>query len=160
MAMRRGNWRRVEPEQPVPAQEIEAPELEEAPESEPATTFIHPDCEFDGTLVLKRSIQIEGEFRGHLESADSVIIGADAAVEASITARTIVVFGAVVGDVRGSREVVLHPGSRLHGSVETPSLVIERGAFFNGQTKMYRPDQVARVRARERASAPEVASEA
>jgi len=58
---------------------------------------------------------------------------------------SVVIRGAVVGDVTASREVVIHAGARLHGDVETPSLVIERGAFFNGRTRMYRPEHELRA---------------
>jgi cytoskeletal protein CcmA (bactofilin family) len=51
----------------------------------------------------------------------------------------------VAGDVAASREVVIHATGRIHGDVSTPSLVVERGAFFNGRTRMYRPEIVARM---------------
>jgi cytoskeletal protein CcmA (bactofilin family) len=175
MAMRPSGWRRVvdpgareaqvkptaarEPAAPSAAQGVPgAPETEAA--AEPSGTFITSDCELEGRLVLDRSIRIDCEFRGRLESAETVTVGSEAAIEASIEARSVIVQGAVVGDVRGTREVVLCPTARLHGSIETPSLVIERGAVFNGETRMYRPEQSAVARAarlpdRERpASAP------
>lgn len=108
------------------------------------TTFIAEGCEVDGRLVIKSSIRIESEFRGALESDDTVVVGERAAVEADIRARRVVICGAVVGRVVGSREVIVHATGRLHGSVETPSLVIERGAFFTGETRMYRPEVAAR----------------
>jgi cytoskeletal protein CcmA (bactofilin family) len=50
-----------------------------------------------------------------------------------------------VGEVHAAREVVLHASGRLQGSVETPSFVVERGAVFNGETRMFRPELSARV---------------
>lgn len=49
--------------------------------------------------------------------------------------------GAVVGDVVASREVVIFASGRPHGDVESPSVVIERGATFNGRVRMYRPER-------------------
>jgi cytoskeletal protein CcmA (bactofilin family) len=117
------------------------------------TTFIQKGCEFEGTLILDKSIRIEGEFRGAIESSETVVVDAEAAVEARIRARTVVIHGAVVGDLEATREVVLHPTCRLHGDVETPSLVVERGAFFNGTTRMFRPEQIVRARAEAEADA-------
>ena len=57
-------------------------------------------------------------------------------MQADIKARTVIVHGAVVGNIEGTREVVLGPTAKLHGNIETPSLVIERGAFFAGETRM------------------------
>ena len=110
-------------------------------------TFIDRGCEFEGRMVLAQSIRIDGEYRGEVESAESVIVGAGAAVQATIRARTVAVYGAVVGNVTASREVVLHATARVTASVETPSLVVERGAYLSGETRMFRPEQAARERA-------------
>lgn len=126
--------------------------------SDPATdaagfvTVIHPGCQLEGTLQVAGSIRIDGEFRGALVSDGTVLVSEAAAVEAQIQARTVVILGAVVGDVHAAREVLLHPSGRLMGAVETPSFVIERGAVFNGETRMFRPELNARA-SREAASA-------
>jgi cytoskeletal protein CcmA (bactofilin family) len=124
------------------------------------TTFIDRGCEFEGRLVLEQSIRIDGEFRGEVETSESVIIGSSAAVQANIRARTVVVHGAVAGDLAASREVVLHPTSRVTGSVETPSLVVERGAYLSGETRMFRPELAARQRAATKESSSEKAASA
>jgi cytoskeletal protein CcmA (bactofilin family) len=97
--------------------------------------------EMNGRLAVERPLRIEGELRGELESTSSVLIAESGAVVAPIRARSVEIHGAVVGDVVASREVVIHATGRLHGDVETPSLVIERGATFNGRTRMYRPER-------------------
>ena len=94
---------------------------------------------------MKTSIEIDGEFRGAIQSDEVVTVGAAAAIEGDICARSVHVRGAVVGDVAASREIVIHATGRIHGDVSTPSLVVERGAFFNGRTRMYRPELVARA---------------
>jgi cytoskeletal protein CcmA (bactofilin family) len=107
----------------------------------PAATRIERGCEVSGRLVIGRPVRVEGEVRGEIESASTVVVAEGGTVEAPIRARTVEIHGAVVGDVTASREVVIHAGGRLHGDVETPSLVIERGAFFNGRTRMFRPER-------------------
>ena len=109
------------------------------------TTFFDDGCEVSGTLTVKASIKIDGEFRGAIQSDEAVTVGPEAAIEGDICARSVHVRGAVVGDVAASREVVIHPTGRVHGDVSTPSLVVERGALFNGRTRMYRPELVARA---------------
>jgi cytoskeletal protein CcmA (bactofilin family) len=107
-------------------------------------TRIEPGCEIDGTLTLEGPLRIEGEFRGAIDCHDDVTILASGTVEASIHARSVIIEGAVVGDVSATREVVIGATGRLHGNLETPCLAIERGAFFQGQTRMYRPEVIAR----------------
>ena len=115
-----------------------------------------------GRLVTERPLRIEGEFRGEIESASTVIVTEGGSVEAPIRARTVEIRGAVVGNVTATRELVIHATGKLHGDVETPSLIIERGAFFSGGTQMYRPQQALRgdvtCRSRCRASGGGVAS--
>ena len=97
-----------------------------------------------GTLALARPLVIEGDFRGEIACESSVLVCESGSVVATIRARSVVIRGAVVGDVFAAREVVIHAKARLHGDVETPSLAVEPGAFFNGRTRMYRPEQEAR----------------
>jgi len=53
----------------------------------------------------------------------------------------VIIHGAVVGDVTASREVVIQATGRLHGDVKAPAFQVERGAFLNGRTEMYRPER-------------------
>jgi cytoskeletal protein CcmA (bactofilin family) len=127
-------------------EQIEVPPNHVEPEmgaSEPGVARIEPGVEMNGRLVAPNSIRVEGEFRGELESAASVFVSESGAVEAPIRARSVEIRGAVVGDIVASREVVIHATGRLHGDVETPSLVVVRGATFNGRTRMYRPERAS-----------------
>jgi len=126
--------------------------------SEPNVAVIARGVEMNGSLVVPQSLRIDGEFRGKLDSGASVFISDSGAVEAPIRARTVEIHGAVVGDIVASREVVIHPTGRLHGDVETPSLVVSRGATFNGRTRMYRPERA--VRSAETAASPTEAAPA
>ena len=74
-------------------------------------------------------------------------------------AREVVIAGAIVGDVKAGRQVIIRAGGRLHGNIETPCLEVEKGAFFNGRTSMTRPERVARAAAAEREQ-PESSAEA
>jgi len=140
MAMRPAGWRRLVLGAPVqkatPLLPPGGPGV-----AEPAITVIQHGVEMNGRLVVEQSLQIEGEFRGEIECAHSVRVAETGAVEAPIRARTVEIRGAVVGDVVAAREVVIFASGRLHGDVETPSLVVERGATFNGRTRMYRPER-------------------
>ena len=107
----------------------------------PDAAVIAAGVEMNGRLVVPQSLRVEGEFRGELESKGSVFVSESGAVEAPIRARAVEIRGAVVGDIVASREVVIHATGRLHGDVETPSLVVARGATFNGRSRMYRPER-------------------
>lgn len=140
---------------PMPAESLPAESLSaESPSTDssasepgrrrPKATRIEPGCEVDGVLSLEGPLLIEGEFRGQIRCQDAVTVLQSGTVEASIEARTVTIEGAVVGNVTATREIVIARWGKLHGDVVTPSLAIERGAFFQGATRMYRPEQLAR----------------
>jgi cytoskeletal protein CcmA (bactofilin family) len=136
-------WRRLVPGVPLETATAPRAEVEHGAALEPNVALITAGVEMEGRLVVPNSVHIEGEFRGQLESASSVWIAEAGSVEAPIKARTVEIRGAVVGDIVATREVVIHATGRLHGNVETPSLVVARGATFNGTSRMYRPERGA-----------------
>jgi len=105
--------------------------------------FIHEGCEVEGTLKLENSLQIQGDFRGRITARRTVTVAERASVTGDIEARIVIIEGAVVGNVTASREVVIRATGRLHGDVKAPAFQVERGAFLNGRTEMYRPERVA-----------------
>jgi cytoskeletal protein CcmA (bactofilin family) len=144
MAFQGRGWRHLRIGAPAADAPAAPPPASPHAAAAPGDGFVRIECgvEMTGRLVVERPLCIEGEFRGELESAGAVVVSESGTVEAPIRARTVEIRGAVVGDVVASREVVIHANGRLHGDVEAPSLVIARGAFFNGRTRMYRPERV------------------
>jgi cytoskeletal protein CcmA (bactofilin family) len=139
MAARPGSWRSIRIGATAPTPPPQPP----AEIAKPAEDFarIERGVEMSGRLATSRSLRVEGEFRGEIECGGAVVVTDTGAVEAPIRARTVEIFGAVVGDVSAGREIVIHPTGRLHGDVDAPSFVVMRGAFFNGKTRMYRPER-------------------
>jgi len=144
----KAGWRRLVPGAPTEQETAAAPARPEiapiAPPPEPDVALIARGVEMNGRLVVTQSLRIEGEFRGDLQSANSIFVSESGTVEAPIRARTVEIHGAVVGNIVASREVVIHATGRLHGDVETPSFVVTRGSTFNGKTTMYRPERNVR----------------
>jgi len=122
---------------------VEAPQAPAAPDH---TACIQEGCEVEGRLAVENSLRVEGEFRGSIEAGKTVTVDERATVTGGIRARTVIIHGAVVGDVDATREVVICATGRLHGDVKTPALELARGAFFNGRTEMYRPERAAHPR--------------
>jgi cytoskeletal protein CcmA (bactofilin family) len=136
-----GGWLRK------PIAEGGEPAAEEGGTGPLSLTFIDAGASFEGTLRIAESIRIDGEFRGAIESEQTIIVAAGAGIEAHLRAREVVIRGAVVGNVVATRQLTLCAGARLHGDVETPCLEIQKHAFFNGRTQMARPEQVVREQA-------------
>ena len=131
----------------------------EPPQPGTGQTFIEQGAEFDGTLRLRDSFRIDSEFRGEIVSEGRVVIAESAGIEADVRAREVEIAGAMVGDVKAGRQVIIRAGGRLHGDVETPCLEVEKGAFFNGRTSMARPESALRPAA-DASAQPESGSDA
>jgi len=104
------------------------------------TAFIDQGSSFEGKLSFKDTVRIDGHFTGEISSENTLIIGETGEIEANICSKTVIISGAVSGDVVAGNKVVLHKSARMQGNIESPSLMMEEGAAFNGQVSMPLPD--------------------
>lgn len=92
--------------------------------------------EFEGKLTFEGTVRIDGKFTGSIVTNDVLVVGEGAKIAAEITCGTIIVHGEVSGNIHAKNAVELHHPAKYRGNVETPSLVIEKGVIFEGQSKM------------------------
>jgi cytoskeletal protein CcmA (bactofilin family) len=99
--------------------------------------LIDRESEFRGDLVFKGSFRIEGFFKGTIVSDSLLIVGEKAKVEAEIKVGQAVVNGEVRGTIQAAEKVEVHNLGRVYGSIISPRLVVEEGAFLeaNCQTQ-------------------------
>jgi len=97
--------------------------------------------EFDGKLTFEGTVRIDGKFTGTIITGDVLVVGEGAKVSAEITCGTIIVHGEVQGNVRAKNAVELHHPAKMRGNVESPSLMVEKGVIFEGQSKMENLDK-------------------
>jgi cytoskeletal protein CcmA (bactofilin family) len=100
------------------------------------SAFIDQGSEFEGKLVFKDTVRIDGRFRGEISSENTLIVGETGEIEASIRSKTVAVSGSVTGDIIAATKVVLHKTARVSGNIQTGSLVVEDGAEIDGSIKM------------------------
>jgi cytoskeletal protein CcmA (bactofilin family) len=92
--------------------------------------------EFEGKLTFEGTVRIDGKFTGSIVTNDVLVVGEGAKISAEITCGTIIVHGEVSGNIRAKNAVELHHPAKYKGNVETPSLMVEKGVIFEGQSKM------------------------
>jgi cytoskeletal protein CcmA (bactofilin family) len=100
------------------------------------SSILGENCKFTGDVEAKGTLRIDGVLDGKIEASDTVIVGKGGTVKGEIHAAHAVVSGTVEGNVFAKRKVELEAGSKLIGDVETVSLVIEDGVYFEGSSKM------------------------
>ncbi len=103
--------------------------------------LIDRESEFRGDLVFKGSFRIEGFFKGTIVSDSLLIIGEKANVEADVKVGQVVINGEIKGNVHAAEKVEIHNRGRVFGSIISPRLVVEEGAYLeaNCQTQDVSP---------------------
>jgi cytoskeletal protein CcmA (bactofilin family) len=98
---------------------------------------------FDGAFIAKRDLRIEGEVRGSINCNGTLFIAQGATVNAEVEAENITVAGDISGEIvcRGRLQVM--PSGRLRGKVTTKALIINEGAFYEGEMEMAPETRVA-----------------
>ncbi|HEY1086261.1 MAG TPA: polymer-forming cytoskeletal protein [Archangium sp.] len=99
-------------------------------------TLLGKGSEFEGKLVFKGQVRIDGKYSGHIQTDEVLIVGPSAKVNAEISAGTVVISGSVEGLIRASSVVELHKGAKVKGTIESPQITMERDVTFDGTMKM------------------------
>lgn len=110
--------------------------LQPSPAAGDLNALLGRGSEFEGKLTFEGTVRIDGKFTGTILTDDTLVVGEGAKVSAEVTCGTIVVHGEVVGNIRARGAVELHQPAHVRGNIETPSLTVDRGVVFEGQSKM------------------------
>ena len=97
------------------------------------TGFIDEGCELEGRCTFRGTVLLNGRFRGELESTGTLVVGQKGVLEAEITGSVVLVSGQVRGNILATDRVELKAGARVVGDIQSPVLVIEEGAGFEGR---------------------------
>ncbi|MBI4081740.1 MAG: polymer-forming cytoskeletal protein [Candidatus Lambdaproteobacteria bacterium] len=104
--------------------------------SHKTTSFIGEGSEFEGTLVVKGGVRIDGRLKGDLKSESVVYLGDAASIEGDVTAEAVISSGRIEGDIDAAQLVQVHLPGALKGAVRTREIVLEKGVYFDGSCKM------------------------
>ena len=94
------------------------------------------ESQVNGKLHFEGAVQIDGTFTGSITTNDLLVIGEHAKIAADINCGSAVVSGEVIGNITAGDSVELHGHAHVKGDIATPTLAIERGAVFDGISKM------------------------
>ncbi len=98
--------------------------------------FMDEGTEFLGELRFRDTYRIDGHVRGRILSENTLVVGETGRVEADIDCGVVSIRGSVQGHVIGRQRIELLAGARVTGTLVSPKLVIEDGAFFQGDCAM------------------------
>jgi cytoskeletal protein CcmA (bactofilin family) len=145
---------------PVPERQEPAVAKAEAPAPAPAPAapvaaapgpgsdlLLGRGARFEGKLTFEGTVRIDARFIGSIVTNDVLVVGEAARIDADITCGTIVVHGEVNGNIKAKTAVEIQHTGKVRGDLETPSLVIQKGALFHGASKMDPGAKAAQVKA-------------
>ena len=98
--------------------------------------FIDRDTEIIGDIKFKENFRIDGVFKGKILSGIGLIVGETGEVEADIDVSNMTINGRVKGTIKAKDKIEIFSKGRVIGTVTTPKLIIEEGAFFQGACQM------------------------
>ncbi len=143
-----------QPQQPTREKKEEktpmALKREETPMSSPIPNgdlLLGEGAEFEGKLTFAGTVRIDAKFKGSIFTNDVLVVGEHARIDAEITCGTVIVYGEVNGNIKAKTAVELHHPAKLRGNVESPSLAIDKGVVFQGESKMTPAEKSSSVRA-------------
>ena len=90
----------------------------------------------EGSLESVGNVRIEGKVFGNVKAKAKFVMGTEAYVDGSVTARSAEVGGKIRGNIEVSEMLILKPSAVINGDILTNQLVVEPGATFNGGCKM------------------------
>jgi len=95
-----------------------------------------------GTIVtgeanFKAMMRVDGHLSGRVSSTSgTLIVGSNGKVDANVEVAVAVIHGTINGDIIANQRLELGRSAKVNGNIQTPSLVIEQGAVFEGSCKM------------------------
>jgi cytoskeletal protein CcmA (bactofilin family) len=107
---------------------------------EPITllTVVGEGARMEGKFDITDSIQIECEVGGEVNVGGKLVIGEKGVVNANVQTVDAIIMGHYEGNMVATGDVEITETGRVSGNIQTDSLVISKGGFFNGNvTKMH-----------------------
>ena len=97
-----------------------------------------------GEANFKAMMRVDGHLSGRVSSSSgTLIVGAHGKVDANIEVAVAVIHGTINGDIIATQRLELGRAAKVNGNIQTPSLIIEQGAVFEGSCKMVQMTQAA-----------------
>lgn len=117
--------------------------------------FVGGTTVLSGEANFKGMLRIDGRLNGNITSdKGTLIVSAGGHVEANIAVAAAKINGTVNGDIVATERIEFGRTARVRGNIQTPALVVEEGAVFEGGCHMT-SKQPAQERPRPAAATPQ-----
>ena len=101
------------------------------------TGFVGNGTTLTGEANFKGMLRVDGGLSGRVSSADgTLIVSTNGRVDANVEVAVAQIYGTVNGDITASKRIEMGRVAKVTGNIQTPALVIENGALFEGSCRM------------------------
>jgi cytoskeletal protein CcmA (bactofilin family) len=101
------------------------------------TGFVGNGTTLTGEANFKGMLRVDGGLSGRVSSQDgTLIVSTNGRVDANVEVAVAQIFGTVNGDITASKRIEMGRVAKVTGNIQTPALVIENGAIFEGSCRM------------------------
>ncbi len=99
-------------------------------------TIVGEGAIFQGNLVVKDTVRVDGEVKGDVRTETVLIVGSKGRIDGNIEADTIFAGGLIKGDLRAKNKTEISSTGKIFGDITTKILVIDENAVFQGRCDM------------------------
>ena len=101
------------------------------------TGFVGNGTTLTGEASFKGMLRVDGGLSGRVSSQDgTLIVSTNGRVDANVEVAVAQIYGTVNGDITASKRIEMGRVAKVTGNIQTPALVIENGAIFEGSCRM------------------------
>ena len=105
--------------------------------SKSAAACVTQGIRIKGELIGSEDLFIDGQIEGSIIFTNSIVtVGPNAKVKAEISAREVVVYGKVIGNLHARDRVDVRKDGSVVGDISTARITIEDGAQFKGRIEI------------------------
>ena len=99
--------------------------------------FVGHGTVLTGEATFKGMLRVDGHLSGRVSSHEgTLIVSNNGQLDANVEVAVAQIYGNVNGDIIANKRVELGRAARVSGNIQTPALVIEQGAIFEGNCRM------------------------
>jgi cytoskeletal protein CcmA (bactofilin family) len=125
-----------------------------SPQERRTVAWVGKSVIFRGDLISAEDMTIDGRIEGSIEVRDHYLtVGPNADIEADIVAKSVTIFGKIVGNVTSREKVEIRMGASVEADLSCQTLAIQEGAYFCGKVTMAGDQRKAKTEAAEAVAA-------
>lgn len=103
-----------------------------------AINIVSEGSQLEGKITFDQITRIHGILKGeiHAKAGSTLILSETGVIEGNVQADTLIIDGYIKGEVHAHSRVVISGTGRVIGNINSPKLVVEFGAHFDGKSVM------------------------